>query len=876
MEKLGLNEIRERYLSFFESKEHLRLPSFSLVPQNDPSLLLINAGMAPLKPYFTGARIPPKKRVTTCQKCIRTPDIERVGHTARHGTFFEMLGNFSFGDYFKHEATAWAWEFITKDLKMPADKLWVTIYLDDDEAFDIWTKEVGVDPSRIVRMGKEDNFWEHGTGPCGPCSEIYFDRGVEKACSPDCKLGCDCDRYVEFWNLVFTQFDKDEDGNYNRLPNPNIDTGMGLERLAAIMQGVDNLFEVDTVKNIMHHIQSVAGVEYKKDEKTDISLRVITDHIRSTTMMISDGVLPSNEGRGYVLRRLLRRAARHGRLLGIKGSFLAEVSGTVIKESGSAYPELIEKADYIKKVISVEENRFNETIEAGLNILSEYIEETKNEGKTTLSGDKAFKLYDTYGFPLDLTVEILDEQGLSVDTEAFDKLMKNQKDTARTARKAGSSWDGNSGIDMGNTSATEFVGYENSECKGKVLSVAKGSEASKVISEGEEGIIITDKTVFYGEGGGQVGDTGIAFSDTAKAIVTDTKKNHDGVYMHIVKVTEGEISVNDELTLSINRERRNAIERNHSTTHLLQKALTMVLGNHVQQAGSFVNENRLRFDFTHFEAMTQEQIRKVEDIVNAEILAGDDIDIKVLPIEEAKKLGATALFGEKYGDKVRVVKMGDFSIEFCGGSHLKNTAKAGMFKLLGETGVAAGVRRIEGVTGNAVLEYIREKNGILAEVSEILKTSESELKTRSMGVMSEIRELKDELEQMKSRLAGGMLDEIIAEGEEKATVTVIAKAVDGLKGDEMRSLCDKLKDKLGSAAILLASADGDKITFVGMATKDAVAKGVHIGNVIKTVTSISGGGGGGKPDMAQGAGKIPGKINEAVAAGKAAMLDMIK
>ncbi len=876
MKPIGVNDLRRMYLEFFESKDHLRMNSFSLVPHNDNSLLIINSGMAPLKPYFTGARIPPKKRVTTCQKCIRTPDIERVGHTARHGTFFEMLGNFSFGDYFKHEATKWAWEFITKDLKMPVDKLWVTIYLDDDEAFDIWTKEVGVDPSHIVRMGKEDNFWEHGTGPCGPCSEIYFDRGVEKACSPDCKLGCDCDRYVEFWNLVFTQFDKDEAGNYNRLPNPNIDTGMGLERLAAIMQGVDNLFEVDTVRNIMMHICRIAGVEYKKDAKTDVSLRVITDHIRSTTMMISDGVLPSNEGRGYVLRRLLRRAARHGRLLGIKGAFLAEVSGTVIAESGSAYPELIEKADYIKKVISVEENRFNETIEGGLNILNDYIEETKKDGKTVLAGDKAFKLYDTYGFPLDLTVEILSEQGLTVDNEEFNKLMQNQKDTARTARKDGSSWDATDNTDIGVTEKTEFIGYENITCQGKVISAVCGGNRVNVIGSGEEGMIITDTTVFYGEGGGQVGDTGIISAPGGKAVVTDTKKTHDGVYMHIVNVTDGEIALGDEVTLTVDKERRSAIERNHSTTHLLQKALNLVLGNHVQQAGSYVSESRLRFDFTHFEAMTPEQIKQVEDIVNAEILAGDDVDIKVLPIEEAKKLGATALFGEKYGDSVRVVKMGDFSIEFCGGCHLKNTAKAGMFKLLSETGVAAGVRRIEGVTGTQVMEYIREKEDVISSVASTLKTSENELKVKAGSVMGEIRDLKSQLDQMKSKLAGGMLDEIIASACEKEGIKVIAAKVDGLKGDELRTLCDKIKDKISSVAILLASADEGKITFVGMATKDAVAKGVHIGNVIKTVTSVSGGGGGGKPDMAQGAGKIVEKIDEAVETGKEALLDMIK
>ena len=875
MEKLGLNEIREKYLSFFETKGHLRLPSFSLVPQNDPSLLLINAGMAPLKPYFTGARVPPRKRVTTCQKCIRTPDIERVGHTARHGTFFEMLGNFSFGDYFKHEATAWAWEFITKVLEMPVDKLWVTIYQDDDEAYEIWTKEVGVDPSRIVRMGKEDNFWEHGTGPCGPCSEIYFDRGVEKACSPDCKLGCDCDRYVEFWNLVFTQFDKDENGNYNRLPNPNIDTGMGLERLAAIMQGVDNLFEVDTVRNIMAHICKIAGVEYGKDEKTDISLRVVTDHIRSTTMMISDGVLPSNEGRGYVLRRLLRRAARHGRLLGIKGAFLSEVAKTVIKESGSAYPELIEKEDYIRKVISVEENRFGETIEGGLSILGEYIDETKKAGKTVLDGAKAFKLYDTYGFPLDLTVEILDEQGLSADKDEFDRLMQNQKETARSSRKDSSSWDAAGTFETGITKATDFVGYDNDVCEGKIIAIAAGGEPVSVINAGEKGIIITDKTVFYGEGGGQVGDTGKIESVKGKAIVTDTKKNHDGVYMHIVEVTEGTFSADDTVTLSIDKERRSAIERNHSTTHMLQKALRLVLGNHVEQAGSFVSDKRLRFDFTHFEAVTENQLKEIENIVNKEILAADSISTQVLPINEAKKLGATALFGEKYGDEVRVVKMGEFSIEFCGGCHLKNTANAGMFKLLSESGVAAGVRRIEGVTGGEVLEYIRRRDELIKETALTLKTTEAELDVRANNIMSEIKELKGELEQMKSKLAGGMTDEIISLAEVKNGVSIIAAKVSGMKSDEIRTLCDKIKDKLPCSAMLIASADGEKINLVGMATKNAVQKGIHIGNTLKAAAAVCGGGGGGKPDMAQGAGKDVSKIDDAVKEAKAVMLDMI-
>lgn len=876
MQKLGVNEIREKFLSFFESKGCLRLESFPLVPKNDASLLLINSGMAPMKPWFKGTEIPPRKRVVTCQKCIRTPDIERVGKTARHGTFFEMLGNFSFGDYFKHEAIAWAWEFLTEVMGIPKEKLWITIYEDDDQARDIWVNEIGVDPERVVKMGKEDNFWEHGTGPCGPCSEIHVDRGEEYSCGPDCKLGCDCDRFMEIWNLVFTQFDKDEDGNYNPLPNPNIDTGMGLERLAAVMQGVDNLFEVDTVREVMNHICRIAGVEYKKDDKTDVSLRVITDHIRSTVMMVSDGVIPSNEGRGYVLRRLLRRAARHGKLLGINRPFLYEVADTVINESEAGYPELAEKRDYIKKIIKIEEDRFDATIDNGLVVLNQYIEETKASGKTVFEGAEAFKLHDTYGFPLDLTVEIAEENGLTVDVDGFNEAMQEQKDTARAARKEGSSWDAEDTYEFENAEPTEFIGYADLEAESEIVGIAASKEVSAVISEGETGVIVVDKTPFYAEMGGQVGDKGIIYADGAEAEVTDTKKTGDGIYIHEVTVKHGEFNLGDKVTMSVCKKHRMAICRNHSTTHLLHKALKEVLGSHVAQAGSFVSADRLRFDFSHFEAMTQQQLSEVEQKVNDAILDSLDIIIRELPIEEAKKLGATAQFGEKYGDVVRVVSMGDYSVEFCGGTHLTNTSQAGLFKLLSESGVAAGVRRIEGVTGQGVADYIKEKDLLIAETSKALKSNEHDLLQKADSLMNELKEVHKHIEMMKAHAAQNAAKDMLASVKKVGEIELVMGQLDGESADNLKTMADTIKDKLEKGVIVLASNTDDKITFVAMASKAAVKLGVHCGNIIKNITSICGGRGGGKPDMAQGGGKEASKIDDALAAVDDIVLGMIK
>ena len=869
LDKLGVNEIRERFLSFFESKGHLRLPSFPLIPQNDNSLLLINAGMAPLKPYFTGKEIPPRKRVTTCQKCIRTPDIERVGKTARHGTFFEMLGNFSFGDYFKHEATSWAWEFVTKDLKFPEDKLYVTIYEDDDEAFDIWTKEVGVDPSHISRMGKEDNFWEIGTGPCGPCSEIYYDRGEKYGCGkPDCKVGCECDRFVEFWNLVFTQFDKDENGVYNRLAHPNIDTGMGLERMAVIMQDVDNLFEIDTVRNIMLEISRVAGVEYGKDAKSDVSLRVITDHIRSTTFMVCDGVCPSNEGRGYVLRRLLRRAARHGRLLGIKGTFLYNIADTVIRESENAYPQLAEKRDYIKRVIKIEEERFSETIDSGLSILEGKIAELEKNGEKLLGGEDAFRLYDTYGFPIDLTVEILEEKGLEADIEGFNAQMQQQKERSREGRKVGeeAAWSEDIYQTLSKDIKTEFVGYDNKECTATVSVIVKDGELADSVSDGEDAVVILDKTVIYGESGGQMGDRGTLCGSGFKMTVTDSKKLGDGKILHHVTVDEGTASVGDSVTVTYDVKKREATARNHSATHLLQKALREVLGSHIEQAGSMVDENRLRFDFSHFQAVTPEQLADVERRVNAAILAAYPIEIKQMPVDEAKKLGAMALFGEKYGDTVRVVNMGGYSIELCGGCHLKNTSEAGLCKIVSEGGVAAGVRRIEAVTGEGVLKYIDEKNAIITESAAALKTTEGELVHRCENVMEEIREQQRRIDVISEKIAHASANNVMAGVKHIGGLEVFITQMDGSTVDAMRKLGDAIKEKTQLCVCVFAALTDGKITFMATAGKDAVKKGVHCGKIIKEITAIAGGSGGGKPDSAQGGGKNAGKIDNALAA----------
>lgn len=860
MEKMGLNEIREKFLSFFESKGCLRLGSFPLIPKDDNSLLLINSGMAPMKAWFTGAKTPPRKRVTTCQKCIRTPDIERVGKTARHGTFFEMLGNFSFGDYFKHEAINWAWEFITEVMQIPKEVLWITVYEDDDEARDIWINEVGVDPERVVKMGKEDNFWEHGTGPCGPCSEIHVDRGEQYSCGPNCKIGCDCDRFMEIWNLVFTQFDKQEDGTYERLANPNIDTGMGLERLAAYKQGVANLFEVDTVQGVMKHICKIANTEYKKDDKTDVSLRVITDHIRSTVMMISDGVIPSNEGRGYVLRRLLRRAARHGKLLGIDKPFLYTVADTVINESETAYPELAEKRDYIKNIVKIEEERFDATIDKGLAVLEEYLENSKE-----ITGEQAFKLHDTYGFPLDLTIEIAEEKGIKVDTDGFDAAMKNQKMTARTSRKDGSSWEAEDELKFENAEKTVFDGYSTLEETSKITGLAKDSEISDSLKKGDKGVIVTEKTPFYAEMGGQVGDIGKITSDGAIAKVVDTKKSADGHFMHEVEVEDGEFKIGGSVTLKVCRKNRMAIGRNHSATHLLHKALKEELGTHVAQAGSLVTPNHLRFDFSHFEAMTKEQLKNVEKKVNEKILESLPIVTKEMPIEEAKKLGAAAQFGEKYGDTVRVVSMGDYSVEFCGGTHLENTAQIGLFKLISESGVAAGVRRIEAVTGAGVLEYIEKKDKLIEDTAQAMKSNPNDIAERAAALVNEAKELSRELESAKAGKAVSLAQDLIKTAENINGINVITAKIDGMGADDLRTLGDSLKDKEPNLVLVLAGVNGDKATLVAMATKEAVAKGANAGKIIKEVAKTAGGGGGGKPDSAQAGAKDLSKLDEALA-----------
>ena len=868
MEKLGLNEIREKFLSFFESKGCLRLDSFSLVPKNDASLLLINSGMAPMKAWFQNPETAPKRRVTTCQKCIRTGDIENVGKTARHGTYFEMLGNFSFGDYFKKEATSWAWEFFTKVMEIPEDRLWVSVYEEDDEAREIWINHVGINPDHIVKLGKEDNFWEHGTGPCGPCSEIYFDRGEQYGCGdPNCGVGCECDRFMEVWNLVFTQFDKDEDGNYNRLPNPNIDTGMGLERLAVVMQGVDNLFEVDTVRDVINHVCKIAGINYKEDEKKDISLRVISDHIRSTVMMVSDGVIPSNEGRGYVLRRLLRRAARHGKLLNIDRQFLNEVADTVIECSKCAYPELEEKKEYIKKIIKKEEERFDATIDNGIVVLTGYIEDAKKDNKASLSGEQAFKLHDTYGFPLDLTIEMAEEQGLSVDVDGFNKAMKEQKDAARNAREDGSSWDGDVVYEFELVNEpTNFVGYDNLISDSEILGIVCDGEVSSVMAKGKNGIIVTKETPFYAEMGGQAGDIGEIYTAKANAKVTYTKKTGDGIYLHEVTVTDGEFSLNDKVTLVVDHKNRTAIARNHSATHLLHKALKNVLGTHVAQAGSLVTADRLRFDFSHFEAMTPEELKAVEEIVNTAILDALEIKIQELPIEEAKKLGASAQFGEKYGDIVRVVSMGDFSIEFCGGTHLTNTAKCGLFKILSENGVAAGVRRIEAVTGRGVLEYIAKNDKLIVDTAIALKTNLiNEIDKKAEALMTQLKDHEKQIEAFKAKMAAAKANNIMTGIKHIGELNLLTAQLDGMAVDEIKTMADKVKAEVENSVVVIASNTDGKITFVAMASKEAVAKGVHCGNIIREITAIAGGKGGGKPDMAQGGGTDASKIDDALA-----------
>ena len=876
MKWTSLNELREKYLSFFESKGHLRLPSFPLVPINDKSLLLINSGMAPMKKYFTGEEIPPRNRVTTCQKCIRTPDLDRVGHTARHGTYFEMLGNFSFGDYFKEEAIPWSWEFLTEWLEIPADLLWPSIYENDEEAYAIWRDKVGVPEEHIVRLGKADNFWEHGSGPCGPCSEIYFDRGIKYGCgSDDCKPGCDCDRFMEIWNNVFSQFNNDGQGNYTELAQKNIDTGMGLERLACVMQGVDNLFEVDTVRKILNTVCAISGKEYGVDAKDDISIRVVTDHIRSATFMICDGVIPSNEGRGYVLRRILRRACRFGKLLGINRAFLCQLCEVVIGENISAYPELGEKKDYILKVISIEEERFDATIDAGLGILNTIIESAKAEGKTIVAGEDVFKLYDTFGFPLDLTREIILENGLEIDENAFNVLMKEQKERARAARGNIGGWD-NSNKDMiAGISATEFTGYTETVSEAKVVAIIVDGMLVEEVSEGEFTLIL-DKTPFYGEGGGQVGDAGIIENANSGAVVFDTKKV-DGIYLHVCIKPWGIIKVGDTVTAKVGVKRRQAIMRNHSSLHLLQAALRQVLGNHVEQAGSYVDEHSGRFDFTHFSALTNEEIARVEAIVNENILRGVVVDTVETDIESAKKMGAMALFGEKYGKVVRVVKMGDCSTEFCGGTHVDNTAKVGLFKIVSESSVAAGVRRIESRTGLGVLDIIAGQQKLIGDTAAVLKAQNtSDIAKRAASVEDELRTAKKEIEALNAKLAAGKLDSIVNSAVSVGGFKLICAKLDDMEINAARALADDIKARFDDTVAVLAVNGGGKLNFIAVAGKAAVAGGAHAGKLVGAVAAVTGGKGGGRPDNAMAGGRDADKIDEALAAAKETLEGMLK
>ena len=872
MQYRGLNELREMYLSFFESKGHLRLPSFSLIPQNDASLLLINSGMAPMKPYFTGEQEPPCRRVTTCQKCIRTGDIENVGKTARHGTYFEMLGNFSFGDYFKREAIHWSWEFLTSPewVGIDPDRLYPSIYVDDDEAFEIWNKEIGIPAERIFRFGKEDNFWEHGSGPCGPCSEIYYDRGEEFGChKPGCTVGCDCDRYMEVWNNVFSQFNNDGHGNYTELKQKNIDTGMGLERLACVVQGVGSLFEVDTVRNIMKHIERIAGVEYHKDEKTDISLRVITDHIRSTAMMVCDGVIPSNEGRGYVLRRLLRRAARHGKLLGINRPFLSEVLDTVIAENKDHYPELEQKSDYIHKVIEMEEARFDATIDSGLSILGDMITAVKAEGKTELPAADAFKLYDTYGFPIDLTLEILEEQGMTTDREGFDVLMNEQRVRAREDRKKmGDLGWASENLGLDKSIKTRFDGYTIYDEKATVLAIVANGEVAGSAATGDRVTIVLDHTPFYAEMGGQVADHGLLTNEKGLSVrISDVQKTKDGKFMHIGVVESGVIAVDDIVTAAIDTARRQAIARSHTATHLLQKALRMVLGTHVEQAGSYTDADHVRFDFTHFAAVTPEELNQIEDIVNDAIFAAYPVITEEMPIDEAKKRGAMALFGEKYGTVVRVVQAGDFSIELCGGTHLTNTAQAGMFKIISESSVAAGVRRIEALTGKGVLNFLQEKQSLILNAAQALKTTPHDLLDKVEQVLGELRDSNKMVEHLNTKVANMQMIDLFNLSRDVKGVNVIAAKLEDVTPDMLRIMGDQIKSKAPKmVAVLSTVLDNGKINFLCVCGAEAVKAGAHAGKIIKEVAKMCGGGGGGRPDNATAGGKDASKLGEALEA----------
>ena len=862
----GVNELREMFLSFFESKGHLRLPSFSLIPQNDQSLLLINSGMAPMKPYFKGEVEPPRHRVCTCQKCIRTGDIENIGKTARHGTYFEMLGNFSFGDYFKHEAIAWCWEFLTKVVGLDESRLYPSIYENDEEAFEIWNKEIGIPADRIFRFGKSDNFWEHGAGPCGPCSEVYYDRGPEHGCGkPGCTVGCDCDRYMEVWNNVFSQFDNDGHGNYTELVQKNIDTGMGLERLAVVCQDVDSLFDVDTVMNITNKVTALTGASYGQSQKTDVSLRVITDHIRASTFMIADGVLPSNEGRGYVLRRLLRRAARHGKLLGVNHPFLYEVVETVVRENEGHYGYLRERAEYITRVVKVEEENFARTIDGGMRIFADMLEEHKAKGEKEFSGADAFKLYDTYGFPIDLTAEMVEDEGMTLNQDAFAKLMQEQKVRAREARKAlgDLAW---AGIDLGlDNTPTAFVGYDMMNCEAKVLAVCVGDEVTGSIAGGEEGIVVLNKTPFYAEMGGQVADHGVLLMGDSRFEVNDVQKDKGGKYLHHGRMVRGSLKVDDAVMACVDVERRKAIMRAHSATHLLQKALQSVLGDHVHQAGSLVEPDRLRFDFTHYSALTGEELAKVDAIVQAAVLEGYPVETREMGIEEAKKLGAMALFSEKYGDTVRVVNMGGYSVELCGGTHLDNTAKVGPFRIESEGSVASGVRRIEAITGKSCLVDMAQNRKLVYNASAVLKVKPSELAEKLQSQVEEIKALKRSIEQFKLREASGEADRYLFGAKEVCGLHVLTAVIPDADGAKLRQMGDLLRDKKSDVVAVLAAVQDGKITFLAVCGKDAIARGVKAGDLVKQVCGICGGSGGGKPDSAMGGGKDPLKVDDALA-----------
>ena len=879
MKKYGVNELRQMFLDFFESKGHLVMKSFSLIPQNDKSLLLINAGMAPLKPYFTGAEIPPRRRVANCQKCIRTGDIENVGKTARHGTFFEMLGNFSFGDYFKHEAIAWSWEFLTQVVGLDPDRLYPSVYLEDDEAFDIWNKEIGIAPERIFRFGKEDNFWEHGAGPCGPCSEIYYDRGEKYGCGkPDCTVGCDCDRYIEIWNNVFTQFENDGNGHYETLQNKNIDTGMGLERLATVVQDVDSIFDVDTICALREKVCEIAGKKYHENEKDDISIRLITDHMRSATFMISDGIMPTNEGRGYVLRRLIRRAARHGRLLGIEGEFLAKLSETVIEGSKDGYPELEEKKDFILKVLTNEENQFGKTIDQGLKILAEMESDMQKKGVSILDGQDAFRLYDTYGFPMDLTREILEEKGYQIDEEGFAKEMEEQRTRARSSRETTNYMGADATVydQIDPAVTTEFDGYDKLTLESEISVLTTEEELTDSLMEGQRGTIITKVTPFYGTMGGQQGDVGVISSDQGSFQVEDTIHLRGGKVGHVGIMTGGMLKAGDTVTLCVDREKRLDTAKNHSATHLLQKALKTVLGSHVEQKGSLVTPDRLRFDFAHFQAMTEEEIARTEALVNEEIQANLAVTTQIMSLEEAKKSGAMALFGEKYSDEVRVVSMGDFSRELCGGTHVSNTGVISLFKIVSESGIAAGVRRIEALTGNGVLAYYKEMETRLAAAASLLKTSPAELTDKIAHLQAELKAAHSENESLKSKLAQDSLGDVMDKVTEIKGVKVLASSLADVDMNGLRDLGDQLKEKLGEGVVVLIADNGGKVNLMATATKGALDKGVHAGNLIKAVAACVGGGGGGRPQMAQAGGKDASKIPEALQKVAAVLEEQIK